>query len=204
MEKLTRLEKMVLNAIRDNDFNDGLEYGTWLFCATDYSGLDTKQARGALSSVIKKGLVSVDINKGHAGGPDESTVWFTDAGEALFNNADGEECRWGGPRLLKIEEEEQMSLSFEEVMDIIKEAAEETAEQETKPVKKERKTKKAEEYVEVLAFTGMSLGRFKVIKRTKKEVTVVTKSGKEMVFDLKTGYQTNAKKEAFRNKIVIG
>ena len=97
-----------------------------------------------------------------------------------------------------------MSLSFEEVMDIIKEAAEETAEQETKPVKKVRKTKKAEESVEVLAFTGMSLGRFKVIKRTKKEVTVVTKSGKEMVFDLKTGYQTNAKKEAFRNKIVIG
>ena len=136
MEKLTRMKNIVLNAIRDNDFNDGLEYGTWLFCATDYSGLDTKQARGALSSVIKKGLVNVDINKGHAGGPDESTVWFTYAGEALFNNADGEECRWGGPRLLKIEEEEQMSLSFEEVMDIIKEAAEETAEQETKPVKK--------------------------------------------------------------------
>lgn len=97
-----------------------------------------------------------------------------------------------------------MSLSFEEVMDIIKEVAEETAEQETKPVKKERKTKKAEEFVEVLAFTGMSLGQFKVSKKTKKEVTVVTKSGKEMVFDLKTGYQTNAKKETFRNKIVIG
>mgnify|MGYP006974437817 CR=1 FL=1 len=35
-----------------------------------------------------------------------------------------------------------MSLSFEEVMGIIKEAAEETTEQETKPVKKTRKTKK--------------------------------------------------------------
>lgn len=96
-----------------------------------------------------------------------------------------------------------MSLSFEEVMGIIKEAAEETAEQETKPVKKERKTKKAEEFVEVLAFTGMSLGQFKVAKKTKKEVTVVTKAGKELVFDRKTGYQTNAKKEAFRNKIVV-
>ena len=94
-----------------------------------------------------------------------------------------------------------MSLSFEEVMGIIKEAAEETTEQETKPVKK---TKKAEEFVEVLAFTGMSLGQFKVAKKTKKEVTVVTKAGKELVFDRKTGYQTNAKKEAFRNKIVVG
>ena len=93
-----------------------------------------------------------------------------------------------------------MSLSFEEVMGIIKEAAEETTEQETKPVKK---TKKAEEFVEVLAFTGMSLGQFKVTKKTKKEVTVVTKAGKELVFDRKTGYQTNAKKEAFRNKIVV-
>lgn len=96
-----------------------------------------------------------------------------------------------------------MSLSFEEVMDIIKEAAEETTEQETKPVKKTRKTKKAEEFVEVLAFTGMSLGQFKVTKKTKKEATVVTKAGKELVFDRKTGYQTNAKKEAFRNKIVV-
>ena len=97
-----------------------------------------------------------------------------------------------------------MSLSFEEIMGVIKEAAEETAEQETKPVKREVETKKAEEFVEVLAFTGMSLGQFKVTKKTKKAVTVVTKSGKEMAFDLKTGYQTNAKKEAFRNKIIIG
>lgn len=160
-----------------------------------------------MSSLIKKDLVSVNIDKGHPGGPDESTVWFTDAGKALFDNADGEECRWGGKRLLKVEEEENMGLSFEDVMDIIKEAAEETTEQETKPVKKARKTKKdeqVEEFVEVLAFTGMSLGKFKVTKRTKKEVTLVTKSGKEMVFDLKTGYQTNAKKGAFRNKIVVG
>lgn len=204
METLTRMERLVLNAIRDNDYNDGLECATWLFCATEYSGLDTKQARGALSSLVKKGFVTVHIDKGHTGGPDESTVGFTKEGKALFDNADGEECRWGGPRLLKIEEENDMSLSFEDVMDIIKEAAEETTEQETKPVKKTTtKTKKAEEFIEVLAFTGMSLGQFKVTKKTKKEVTVITKAGKELVFDRKTGYQTNAKKEAFRNKIVV-
>ena len=33
---------------------------------------------------------------------------------------------------------------------------------------------------------------------------LVTKAGKELLFDRKTGYQTNAKKEAFRNKIVFG
>ena len=208
MEKLTRMEKMVLNAMRDNDYNDALEYNTWLFCATEYSGLDTKQARGALSSLIKKDLVTVyeDDNR-KFGGSDDSSIGFTEKGRALFDNADGEECSWGGPRLLKIEEEEQMSLTFEDIMDVIEEVKKEEKEKEAKAEKKSKKqTKKAEklETVKVVAFTGMELGEFKVVKQTKKEVTVLTKAGKELVFDLKTGYQTNAKKEAFRNRIVVG
>ena len=101
MMKLTRMEKMVLNSLRNNPYNDCYQEDeiTWAFCATEYSGLDTKQARGAFSSLIKKGLVEFQEDE------DEDIAWLTDEGKALFDNADGEECSWGGPRLLKAEED---------------------------------------------------------------------------------------------------
>lgn len=226
MMKLTNMEKMVLNALRDNDYNDALQDGgTWLFCATEYSGLDTKQARGALSSLVKKELVEVNIERIS----NESTVGFTEAGEKVFDNADGEECSWGGPRLLKIEEVEEAKV--EEVKEekemknlnemTVKELRAEAKARGIKGYSRISKddliemikateadtTKEVEEVVEekvetvvMKAFTGMLIGEFKVVAETSEAITVETKKG-ELSFDKKTGIQLNPNNPKFANRI---
>lgn len=205
--KLTNMEKMVLNAMRDNDYNDALQDGgTWLFCATEYSGLDTKQARGALSSLVKKELVEVNIEKIS----NESTVGFTEAGEKVFENADGEECSWGGPRLLKVEEEVE-EVKEEKEMKNLKELR---AEAKARGIKGYSRMSKedlqkaigantVEEKVETVvlrAFTGMLIGEFKVVAETSEAITVETKKG-ELSFDKKTGIQLNPNNPKFANRI---
>lgn len=208
--KLTNMEKMVLNAMRDNDYNDALQDGgTWLFCATEYSDLDTKQARGALSSLIKKELVEVTEIKE---APNESMVGFTEAGEKVFDNADGEECSWGGPRLLKVEEEVE-EVKEEKEMKNLKELR---AEAKARGIKGYSRMSKAdliemikateevvEEKVETVvmkAFTGMLIGEFKVVAETAEAITVETKKG-ELSFDKKTGIQLNPNNPKFANRI---
>lgn len=207
--KLTNMEKMVLNAMRDNDYNDALQDGgTWLFCATEYSGLDTKQARGALSSLVKKELVEVNIEKIS----NESTVGFTEAGEKVFENADGEECSWGGPRLLKVEEEVE-EVKEEKEMKNLKELR---AEAKARGIKGYSRMSKAdliemikateevvEEKVETVvmkAFTGMLIGEFKVVAETSEVIVIETKKG-ELSFDKKTGIQLNPNNPKFANRI---
>lgn len=59
-----------------------------------------------------------------------------------------------------------------------------------------------EKVITVYAFTGMRIGDLEVVKETPKEVTVITADGKkEMVFDKKTGLQTNAKSARFANRL---
>lgn len=210
---------MVLNAIRNNDFNDALQDGsTWLFCATEYSGLDTKQARGALSSLIKKGLVWVNVEeKTNRSASDESSVGFTEAGKKLFEKADGKECGWGGPRLLNIEENEMEEkkmtvkemraeakemgikgysrMSKEDLQKAI-EANKNTVEEKTEVEEKTAKT------VVMKAFTGMLIGEFEIIKETKKTITVATKKG-ELKFDKTTGIQLDANNPKFANHIEL-
>lgn len=101
MMKLTKMEIMVLNGMRDNEYNDAIEHATWTFTAIDNSGLNAKQARGVIASLVKKGLVIA--TKGSHG--DEDMIGFTQEGVKLFENADGAECQWGGPKLLKQLEE---------------------------------------------------------------------------------------------------
>ena len=218
--KLTNMEKMVLNAMRDNDYNDCYQDdGTWAFCATEYSGLDTKQARGAFSSVIKKGLAGFQEDD------EEDIAWLTDEGKALFDNADGEECRWGGPRLLKVEEEVE-----EKAVEEVKEEKEmkNLNEMTVKELRAEAKArgikgysriskadliemiKATEEVVEekvekvetvvMKAFTGMLIGEFKVVAETAEAITVETKKG-ELSFDKKTGIQLNPNNPKFANRI---
>lgn len=218
--KLTRMEKMVLNAMRDNDYNDALQDGgTWLFCATEYSGLETKQARGALSSLVKKELVEVNIEKIS----NESTVGFTEAGEKVFENADGEECSWGGPRLLKVEEEVEEVKEEKEMKNLnemtVKELRAEAKARGIKGysrisktdliemIKATEETKEVEEVVEekvetvvMKAFTGMLIGEFKVVAETSEAITVETKKG-ELSFDKKTGIQLNPNNPKFANRI---
>lgn len=119
--KLTTMEKKFMNAMRDNEYNDSLEgydgtnfntmlgSGTWTFTAIDNSGLTYKQCTGVMSSLTKKGLIGpAQVNTKKFG--DEDMVWFTEEGAKLFINADGEECPWGGLKLLKIEEERTQKL----------------------------------------------------------------------------------------------
>ena len=54
--------------------------------------------------------------------------------------------------------------------------------------------------VEVKAFTGMVIGTFEITGSTATTLEVTTKKGK-LVFDRKTGIQTNAKNPKFANRI---
>jgi hypothetical protein len=101
--KLTVMEIKILNAMRNNEYNDALDsfpLGTWSFTAIDNSGIKPNIARGVISSLVKKGLVYV-----HEGGKDKNAepevIGFEQAGVDLFKDADGEECQWEGPKLLK-------------------------------------------------------------------------------------------------------
>ena len=57
--------------------------------------------------------------------------------------------------------------------------------------------------VEVRAFTGMVIGLFKVVKETKTKLGVVTAKGDKLIFDKKTGLQTNANNPRFANRIAL-
>ena len=212
MMKLTRMEKMVLNSLRNNPYNDCYQDDyTWAFCATEYSGLETKQARGAFSSVIKKGLVGFQEDE------EEDIAWLTDEGKALFENADGEECSWGGPRLLKVEEEVEEVKEEKEMKNLNEMTVKELrAEAKARGIKGYSRISKddliemikateevVEEKVETVvmrAFTGMLIGEFKVVAETSEAITVETKKG-ELSFDKKTGIQLNPNNPKFANRI---
>lgn len=211
---LTKMEKMVLNALRNNDYNDCYqENGTWAFVVTYYSGLDPKQARGAFSSVIKKGLAGFQED------PEEDIAWLTDKGKELFDNADGEECLWGGPRLLKIEDEVETKkeIKEEKTMTVKEMRAEAKAmgikgysrmsKEELKERIEEAKATEAQTEkrttVIVRAFTGMLLGEFEVVEETKKLLIVKTKKGDALKFDKSTGLQTNGNNPKFANHIEL-
>lgn len=65
------------------------------------------------------------------------------------------------------------------------------------------KAKKGEVVV-LLGFTGIRLADMTIASATKTEITIVKSDGKELVFDRKTGIQTNVAegKEKYANKIV--
>ena len=61
---------------------------------------------------------------------------------------------------------------------------------------------KATKTVVMKAFTGMWIGEFEIIKKTKKTITVLTKKG-ELKFDRTTGIQLNANNPKFANHIEL-
>lgn len=86
-EGLTELEVKVMEAARRTDYGDCLEYGQWSFSVCDAAGLDPKVYRGVVSSLIKKGLVSIwDEEPNYKLDPCRATVVFdyTDRGRSLF------------------------------------------------------------------------------------------------------------------------
>lgn len=65
----TENERAIFKAARDNDYENCFENGsTWAFAVIDGSGLDPKIARGAIASLVKKGMIAISdyAGKGRA------------------------------------------------------------------------------------------------------------------------------------------
>lgn len=107
--KLTIMEIKILNAMRTNEYNDALSSypcGTWSFTAIDNSGIPAKKARGVISSLVKKGLVTIS-GRNTRNAEDCEAIGFTELGCKLFDTATGEKCNWDEcPQLLLKESDE--------------------------------------------------------------------------------------------------
>lgn len=62
--QLTNLELQILKSSRSNEYGDPAECGVWMWSVIDNSGIPTRQARGVISSLVKKGLCEVDDYEG--------------------------------------------------------------------------------------------------------------------------------------------
>lgn len=60
-----------------------------------------------------------------------------------------------------------------------------------------------EDEVVMRAFTGMLIGVFKIVKKTKTYIAVETSRGQSLKFDKKTGIQMDAKNPKFANRIEV-
>lgn len=191
MLNLTRNEIKILNGMRTNNFEDCINgQPQWTFSVIDETDFSEKVARGVIASLVKKGLVTVDGTYGKH--DEESTIGFTEAGIELFADADGKDCNWGGPKLLREPLPEKKTIK--------KESTEPTAD----PEEGRNATKKPESVrfgtVTVVAFTGMVLGDYGCTIKGN-TITVATKSG-ILEFNKETLVQTNAKNPRYANRIV--
>jgi hypothetical protein len=84
---VTEMEKALLIAMTTNEYTNGTEdsWGQWTFAVIAESGIDPKQARGALSSLIQKGLVTEYDNglNGAKGRSEDFCLSFTPEGLTL-------------------------------------------------------------------------------------------------------------------------
>ena len=86
--KLTNLEKQMLENIANSEYNDVTGYSPesaeetfgWYYPEYLDEGMDTNQVRGVITSLVKKGLVTVDLDE------DDNTISMTDDG---FNTYKG-------------------------------------------------------------------------------------------------------------------
>lgn len=99
--ELTRMEREFLNGMRTNCYSDIYESnGDWLFAVVDECSFNEVQAKGVATSLKNKGLIFTDSND------DGIIVGFTEMGRSIWDNADGDlNVGWGGPRLLRLEDE---------------------------------------------------------------------------------------------------
>lgn len=76
---MTDLELKIMKAGCDSDYDNFCEEPTWVFDVIDKSEIGAKQARGVISSLVKKGLVEVFDNEGH-GNPNDMAIVATESG----------------------------------------------------------------------------------------------------------------------------
>lgn len=73
---LTEMEKLILTTSRKNEYGDPAEVPVWMWSVIMNADLDAKQARGVISSLVKKGLIVVSDEKD----PDERCMYLTELG----------------------------------------------------------------------------------------------------------------------------
>lgn len=74
---LTEKELMIMKGGRTNDYSDIIDgQAEWTFAVIDASGLDSHTARGVISSLVKKGLMTVTPQPGEV----DSLIAYTDLG----------------------------------------------------------------------------------------------------------------------------
>ncbi len=90
--KFTENEKAIFKGARDNNFEDCFEEycpgylnNTWVFAVIEGSGLDPKVARGAIASLVKKGMVQIDDYEGK-GRANDMTFCLTAEGVKAGNS----------------------------------------------------------------------------------------------------------------------
>jgi hypothetical protein len=84
MTRFTDNEKAILKGARDNEYSDAFDDDglPWVFAVINESGLNPKVARGAIASLVKKGIVTVSDWEGK-GRADDMILAVTDHGLAV-------------------------------------------------------------------------------------------------------------------------
>lgn len=162
IKSLTSKEIKILNAMRNNEYSDALEFSTWSFTAIENSGIEAKKARGVISSLVKKGLIVA------TGSKDEEALSFTDLGKELFTEANGESCQWGGPKLLEEKPEaktkkatKKKEEASEEPVVVLKDIIERLVEDNRIPVMNMKKVRRILRSTEEVQGTHSKDGKFR-------------------------------------------
>ena len=83
MTRFTENEKAILKGARENEYSDAFDDGMpWVFAVINESGLNPKIARGAIASLVKKGI-AVIVDWEGKGRADDMVLSITDHGMAV-------------------------------------------------------------------------------------------------------------------------
>jgi hypothetical protein len=84
MNRFTDNEKAILKGARDNEYSDAFDDNglPWVFAVINQSGLDPKVARGAIASLVKKGIITISDWEGK-GCTNDMILAITDHGLAI-------------------------------------------------------------------------------------------------------------------------
>jgi len=80
--KLTQLEKEICQLVLNNEYNGGNEYDypVWTSVISDYASVSGKRFSGVISSLTKKGAVTVD------GQGNEMTISVNSSAKSVLEN----------------------------------------------------------------------------------------------------------------------